>query len=331
MLAALVAPPHRVDGPGSGSEKGIGGSAHQSVRRPVRKSGANQYPRSMRKWGASIALGIGLGMAVVVLITWTEMRGTPVDAWCYYGMNPAHPYDPTRCFLYSPPVAQAMTAIQPMVSFEAFYTSLRAMETIALALIAGPAIGPLLAIPAVEIELNAANINILLVGAVLLGFRYPWTWAFVILTKLTPGIGLLWFAVRREWRSFGIAAGLTVAIATLSFVLAPWMWREYVGALAGAPDESPFKVWLRLPIAALVVIWGARSNHRWAMIVAVFLAMPRWYFLSPVILVGLFPLLRLPRPLPIPRLALPTPVLRRQTAAATSGSPVGRTVRAPSS
>ena len=34
------------------------------------------------------------------------------------------------------------------------------------------------------------------------------------------------------------------------------------------------------------------------MIVAVLLAMPRWYFLTPVILVGLFPLVRLRRPLP---------------------------------
>lgn len=258
----------------------------------------------MRAWGKAIALGLGFGVAVTSLIAWTQMRGTPVDAWCYYGMDPANPYDPTRCFLYSPPVAQFMTVIQPLVSFDAFFTILRILETIALALITGPAIGVLLVIPAVAIELNAANINVLLVGAVLLGFRYPATWAFVILTKLTPGVGLLWFAVRREWRSFGIAAGLTVAIAVLSFALAPWMWHDYVGALAGAPDETPFKIWWRLPIAALVVIWGARSNHRWAMIVAVFLAMPRWYFLSPVILVGLFPLVRLPRPLPIPGLTL---------------------------
>jgi hypothetical protein len=292
----------------------------------------------MRRWGESIALGFGLGTAVAVLITWTRIRGTPVDAWCYYGMDPSHPYDPARCFLYSPPIAQVMTALQPLVSFDAFFTALRVLEMIALALITGPAIGAVLLIPAVEIELNAANVNLLLVGAVLLGFRYPWTWAFVILTKLTPGVGLLWFAVRREWRNLGIALALTAAIATLSFMAAPWMWGDYVAALAGAPDESVFKIWWRLPIAALVVIWGARTNHRWAMIVAVFLSMPRWYFLSPVILAGLFPLVRLPRPLSLPRpislprsLRVPLVTRRTQTAAATSGSSVGRTVRAPSS
>ena len=41
------------------------------------------------------------------------------------------------------------------------------------------------------------------------------------------------------------------------------------------------------------------------MIVAVFLALPRWYFLSPVILVGLFPLVTLPRPLPAPFAVVP--------------------------
>jgi hypothetical protein len=115
------------------------------------------------------------------------------------------------------------------------------------------------------------------------------------------------------------------------------MWRDYLAALTGAPDETPFKIWWRLPIAAAVVVWGARSNHRWAMIVAVFLALPRWYYLSPVLLVGLFPLVRLPRPLlprplPVPRLArLPLAPRRRQTAAATSATSLGRTVRAPSS
>ena len=75
-----------------------------------------------------------------------------------------------------------------------------------------------------------------------------------------------------------------------------------------------------------MVIWGARNDHRWALMVAVFLAMPRWYYLSPVILVGLFPLVRLARPLPNP--VARVRARRLQPAAATSD---GRTVRAPSS
>jgi hypothetical protein len=272
-----------------------------------------------------IALGVGLGWAVTILIFYTRTTGLPVDAWCYYGMDPAQPYDPGKCFLYSPPIAQLMEVVQGTVAFDVFYTTLRVLEMIALALLAGPAIGLAVFIPAVAIEINAANVNVLLVGAVVLGFRHPWTWAFVILTKVTPGVGLLWFAVRREWRNLAIALGVTAAIAGVSWVLAPWMWGEYLAGLASAPDDSPFKIWWRLPIAAAVVIWGARSDRRWTLVLAVFLAMPRWYYLSPVILVGLFPLVRLPRPLPWQSWLS---WRSRQTAAATSD---GRTDRAPSS
>lgn len=252
----------------------------------------------MRKWGRPIAIGVGLGWAIVILIFYTWTVGSPVDAWCYYGMDPTNPWDPDRCFLYTPPIAQLMTVIQAIVPFDLFYTTLRALEMTALALMAGPAIGPALLIPAVVIEINAANVNLLIVGAVLLGFRYPWAWAFVILTKLTPGIGLLWFVVRREWRQVAIALGVTGVLVAVSFAIAPWMWGAYLQGLFTASDDSLFRIWWRLPIAAAVVIWGARGNHRWAVIIAVFLAMPRWYFLTPVILVGLFPLVRLTRPLP---------------------------------
>ena len=170
---------------------------------------------------------------------------------------------------------------------------------IALALMAGPAIGAALFIPAVAIEINAANINLLIVGAVLLGFRFPWTWAFIILTKVTPGIGLLWFAVRREWRHLAIALGATAVIAVgVVRGRALDVASTYLGGLTGEPDASIFLLWWRLPLAALLVVWGARTDRRWTLVVAVFLALPRWYYLSPVILVGLFPLVRFPRPLP---------------------------------
>jgi hypothetical protein len=240
-----------------------------------------------------------------VLIAWTIAQGTPVDAWCYYGFDAAEPWDPAHCFLYTPPVAQAMLVVREILPFEAFVVVLRVTEVIVLALLAGPAIGLALFIPAVAIEINAANVNLLLVGAVLLGFRYPWTWAFVILTKVTPGIGLLWFAARREWR----------------------MWSAWASGLMGEPDASPVLLWWRLPLAAAIVIWGARTDRKWALIVAVAIAMPRWYYLTPVILVGLFAVVRLPRPLPFLGWRPVTRVV--QPAAATTS--VGRVTRAPSS
>jgi hypothetical protein len=276
----------------------------------------------------TLALGLGIGWAVVALVTFTR-SGNPVDAWCYYGFDASQPWRADGCFLYAPPVATVMEMVRAVMPFEVFTLLLRAAAVLVLIRVAGPAIGLALFIPAVAIELNAANINLLIVAAVLVGFRYPWTWAFIALTKITPGVGMLWFAVRREWRHFAIAAGATLAIAVGSRLLAPDMWQQYFSALGSEPDGSIWLIWWRLPLAAMVVVWGARNDHRWALMVAVFLALPRWYVLSPVILVGLFPLVRLARPLPM---AAWVPEfrerLRRQPAAATSE---GRTVLEPSS
>jgi Glycosyltransferase family 87 len=249
----------------------------------------------------SIALGVGIGLALTVLITLTVYGFAPDDARCYYEVDRTQPWVPGGCFLYSPPFVLAMGALPGLMSFEVFAFLLRAAELIVLVAVAGPAVGVALFIPAVAIELNAANINLLIVGAVLVGFRYPCAWAFILLAKVTPGIGLLWFVTRREWRHLTMALGATLVFAVGSWVVAPDLWPKYVGYLFSVPDTSPWTIAWRLPIAAALTVWGARGDHRWAVMVAVFLAMPRWYYLSPVLLVGLFPLVRLARPLRWPQ------------------------------
>ena len=106
----------------------------------------------------------------------------------------------------------------------------------------------------------------------------------VLLTKITPGIGLLWFVVRREWRNLGIALGATAAIVVVSFVVWPsaWTaWGEVLARVAGrdgtwAAVPIPFVV--RLPFAVALVVWGARTERRWTVPVAGMLALPAlWY------------------------------------------------------
>lgn len=143
-----------------------------------------------------------------------------------------------------------------------------------LAILAPPVLG----------ELIIGNVHLLYAAAVVLGFRWPLTWALMFLTKVTPGIGVLWFAVRREWRQLGIALGTTAAIAAASFILAPDLWRQWVETLAQSAGAAPLPIQpnalfpiplvVRLPIAAAVVIWGARTNRRWTVPVAVTLALP---------------------------------------------------------
>jgi hypothetical protein len=66
---------------------------------------------------------------------------------------------------------------------------------------------PLLFFPPVLGELWLGNVNLLIGAAIVIGFRWPAAWSFVILTKLTTGIGLVWCLVRalrarRRWWPF---------------------------------------------------------------------------------------------------------------------------------
>jgi hypothetical protein len=143
----------------------------------------------------------------------------------------------------------------------------------------GPWWLPLFAFAPFLIELRMANVHLLLAAAIVLGFRWPAAWSFVLLTKVTPGIGLLWFAVRREWRSLAIALGATAAVTGVSFLLAPADWMAWFVSLAStAQDDPPFSIHLPLPArllaAAALVVWGARTDRRWTVVVAATISLP---------------------------------------------------------
>ena len=114
---------------------------------------------------------------------------------------------------------------------------------VALAWTAGRLSLPLLLLQPVVASIALGNIEILMAAAIVAGFRYPATWSFILLSKVTPGVGLVWFAVRREWRSLGIALGVTAIIVAVSFVLAPQLWADWL-ALLGRNNAADF----RLPV-----------------------------------------------------------------------------------
>ncbi len=185
-------------------------------------------------------------------------------------------------YLYAPAFAQALAPFKalPWAVFAGLWLLLLAL---CLVVIAGPWGIVVALIPPVLIELQAGNIHLLLALAVGLGLRYPSTWAFVLLTKPTLGVGLLWFLARREWRNLSIALGSIAAVALFSFVLAPSAWSAWIDALivnAGRPISPDYSgvihipLLVRLPIAALLVLWGARTDRPWVLGVAATLALP---------------------------------------------------------
>ncbi len=119
----------------------------------------------------------------------------------------------------------------------------------------------------------------------------------MLLTKVTPGIGVLWFAVRREWRSLAIALGVTALFAIASTIVAPQYWGQWLDSIFSNLNEPqyysiPPPAPIRLPIAALVVIWGARTDRPWTVAVAATLGLPILWPHGLTVLLAAIPFLR---------------------------------------
>lgn len=223
-----------------------------------------------------------------------------LDAHAYFAADLRHLYGGAEgrydTYPYSPAFAQALEPLR-WPGWDVFRTVWRGLELAALVWFTGPLVGLAIFVWPVALEVNLGNIHLLLAAAIVAGFRWPALWSFVLLTKITPGIGLLWFVVRREWRSLAIALGATAAMAGVSFVVAPGLWFDWITSLAlqqGPVDVDLFltaPLIVRVGIAAALVVWGAQRDKRWTVLVAAFIALPYVWMPAVVMLVGLVPLL----------------------------------------
>ncbi len=208
------------------------------------------------------------------------------DAFAYWSVNLADPYGAPvgglAAFNYSPPIASLFATFStlPWLSFLWLWVAAMIGTIVWLGGRGHRAIW-LLAFPPIALDLYHGNVHLLIAAAIVLGFRHPWAWAFVILTKVTPGIGLLWFAARREWRQLAIALGATAVIAGVSYAVQPGLWTawwQFLGDTAGGATVAQFEIGLPLPVrllvAAVIVVWGARTDRRWTVPVSAAIALP---------------------------------------------------------
>jgi hypothetical protein len=227
-----------------------------------------------------------------------------VDAYAYWATGDGDLYGEALsgqigAYLYSPAFAHALwpLTLLPWPVFAALWTGLNC--AVLWWLLGRLALPSLLFLP-IPFEIISGNIHLLIAAVIVAGFRYPALWALPILTKVTPGVGLLWFLVRREWRSFAVALGVTGAIAAVSFVVAPAVWQQWVDLLVrdvGGPVDTPgwflpLPVLIRLPVAVALVVAGAWTGRTWLLPVAVTLALPIVWLNSFAILAAVVPLAR---------------------------------------
>lgn len=254
---------------------------------------------------------LGLDLFVVVAVVMVALRLYGLSPWTPWVLD-MHTYWATGAgisyvdsnpyvigaYLYAPAFAQALYPLTtlPWPWFAALWTA--AIAAAYIWLVGRWAFPLLLLTGAVALEFYLGQIDVFIAAAVVIGFRYPAVWAFPLLTKVAPGIGLLWFLFRREWRNLAIALTATVAVAGLSAWLAPALWHDWFellrrsvldrqvvdGAYLGIP------VWARLPFAVAIIWWGARTDRHWTVPIAILLAMPILWLNVFALLVAVVPL-----------------------------------------
>jgi hypothetical protein len=235
-----------------------------------------------------------------------ESTFVEVDAEAYWGFRLDDLYRGVQlgdqdAFLYSPVVAWLFVPFSAL-PYEVFYGILAAVNLAVLVWLVGPELAALLLLvgpilPPVANEVARGNIHLLLAAAIVVGFRYPAWWAWVLLTKVTPGVGLVWFAFRREWRKLAWAAGVTAVVVAVSFLVAPDLWIRWFAMLAGnvettRPSVLEIPVLPRLALAVVLVAVGVWRDRPAIVPVAAMLALPAIWVNSLAMLVAVIPLWR---------------------------------------
>jgi len=227
----------------------------------------------------------GLLFAAYLFVVVARATGTfGFDAYAYWSLDLADPYPRTAgglgAFTYTPVAARvfAPASLLPWPAFLWLWTAFLVGTVIWLGWRWWFAV---LAFPPVALEIYHGNIHLLMAVAIALGFRYPAAWWLVLLTKVTPGVGLIWFLVRREWPPFLVATLGAAGLAVVSYVVDRPLWDGWWASVTttagGAPLNQfslPIPLPIRLALAGLVVTWGARTDRPWTVPVAATLGLP---------------------------------------------------------
>ena len=244
-----------------------------------------------------------VGLRLLSVDPWADS----VDAYAYWTTRTGDFYaaaDTGRigAYLYSPAFAQLLAPLTwlPLPVFTAVWTAINCAAL--WWLLRRWALPSLLFLP-IPFEIISGNVHLLYAVAIVLGFRWSATWALMFITKITPFVGVLWFAVRREWRAFALAIGVTAVIVAVSFLLDRAAWEQWIailrddfanGAGRGTLDTPGW--YLAVPLlprlvgAAAILVVAGLTDRRWLVPFAVVLALPVVWLNGLAVLAAVVPL-----------------------------------------
>lgn len=307
-----------------------------AAARPLRLEWTPLRLRALRH-----ALWVGAALFALSAVAAVPVGQLGFDAHAYWsawrhGLYSAAPGQ-RDAYLYSPAFAEGIWPLT-LLPWPVFCAGWMLVATGIYAWLLAP-LGRTWALPLLIMctpEILSGNVWPFFALVAVFGFRYPAVWAFPLLLKVTPAVGIVWFAVRREWRRAAIALAAAAAVAGSSFALLPAYWFDWVRLLLHPSqfanssradlhallDLSPKAMLLvGLPLGVGLTVYAARTNRPRLLPVAMLLA-------SPVFGLNVFALLTA-----IPRLASsrdarsrrppasPTPSRRRAATATTPPAP----------
>jgi hypothetical protein len=177
-------------------------------------------------------------------------------------------------YLYPPIFAQVIRPLT-LLPWPAFFALWVVAESLAFVWLLRP-LGWQRAVPVLVLlcgfEIVRGNIIGFIAVAAVIGMRRPTAWAFPTLTKVTTGLGPLWFAVRGEWRSVLRCLAMVMVVVGASVAIDPTAWREWIHFSLTSHSDALFPV--RLCGAAVLTVVAARRNQPWLLAPALFLASP---------------------------------------------------------
>lgn len=241
--------------------------------------------RRLLRDGTLVAAAVFIGF-VWWLVTFNDYQH---DARAYWAAGLDSPYanalvGGSDAYLYSPVFAQLAYPLS-LLPFEVFRGIWAVLNLGALVWLAGPRLAALMLIipgsPVID-EVATGNVHLLIAAAMYASCSRPAAWAFPLLTKITPGIGVGYLLGARRWRAFAEVVGVTVALSLISFAIVPDLWFEWLRVLSSSttvavPGEIaviPGPLPVRLAAAGALAVVGGVRGWRWVIPVAATIALP---------------------------------------------------------
>jgi hypothetical protein len=147
-------------------------------------------------------------------------------------------------------------------------------------------------------ELFLGNVHALFALVLIYGFLRPGLWALPLLTKVTPAVGFIWLAARREWRKFGMAAAWTAGIIAVSAAIDPGAWVDWMRFLLHNADGGArsYATWtvVHYTLAAVLLTYAIRRERPRLLVPVVLLAAPVATYFAPLAILAALPRMRAP-------------------------------------